>query len=113
MPDALKANVSIAVYFGVEQADGRTRCQAEKAQSVFNVLGIVGYHRDPNLDQMRRMESLMSDMGHVAFASYCHALATRDIRLAKRAAAAYEFVGCPTRAIPLTVKSALAPDAKA
>jgi hypothetical protein len=103
-PDARKHNISIRVFFGVEHADGRTPSQAEKVQNVFNMLGILGYFRDPRLHQNRRMRSLMSDMGHVAFASYCHAFATRDNRLAKRSAAAYEFVGCPTKVIPLALE---------
>jgi hypothetical protein len=104
MPHARKANLSIGAFFGVECADGRKPSQAEKVQSVFNMLGILGYFRDPRLQQNQRMESLMSDMGHVAFASYCHAFATRDNRLAKRSAAAYEFVGCPTVVLPLALE---------
>lgn len=104
LPDVRKANISVGAYFGVERTDGRTPSQAEKVQTVFNILGILGYFRDPRLDQNRRVQSLMSDMGHVAFASYCDAFATRDNRLARRSAAAYEFVGCPTVVIPLALE---------
>ena len=104
MPDALKANISIGAYFGVDHADGHSPSQAENVQNVFNMLGILGYFRDPRLHQNRRMQSLMSDMGHVAFASYCHAFATRDNRLARKSAAAYEFVGCSTKVIPLALE---------
>jgi hypothetical protein len=98
MPQTAWERTSIAAFFGIEGDPPPSR--AEKAQKVFNVLGIVGYFRDPNLKQDRKMDSLMSDMGHAAFASYCHAFATRDERLARKASAAYEFVGCPTILIP-------------
>lgn len=99
MPDAIRDKLSIGAYFGAER-DGNPRpSQAEKAQAVFNMLGVLGYFRDPKLKHDRRMQSLMSDMGHVAFATYCDVFATRDERLARRAAAAYDFVGCPTAVI--------------
>lgn len=98
MPQIMKKRTSINTFFGIENDPPLAR--AEKAQRVFNVLGIVGYFRDPKLRLDRAMESLMSDMGHAAFASYCHAFATRDERLARKASAAYHFVGCPTLLLP-------------
>jgi len=67
---------------------------------VFNVLDSVGYYRDPKLKTDSKVDSLLSDMGHAAFATYCHAFATLDERLARKASAAHEFVGCPTKVLP-------------
>lgn len=99
MPSAMRGKMSIGAYFGVERDGNPPPSQAEKAQAVFNMLGVLGYYRDPKLRHDSRMESLMSDMGHVAFATYCDVFATRDERLARRAAAAYDFAGCPTAVI--------------
>lgn len=100
LPQAVKEKTSIEAYFGVEQKSDPPRSLADKARWVFSMLDIVGYYRDPKLKTDSKVDSLLSDMGHAAFASYCHAFATLDERLARKASATYEFVGCPTKVLP-------------
>lgn len=100
LPQAVKEKTSIEAYFGIEQKGDTPMSLADKARWVFSVLDSVGYYRDRKLKTDSKVDSLLSDMGHAAFASYCHAFATLDERLARKASAAYEFVGCPTKVLP-------------
>jgi hypothetical protein len=63
-----------------------------RANGIYNLLNIVGYHRDEGLSKARRMRASFSDMTHVGYALICKRFYCNDKRMKIKAQAIYEYL---------------------
>ena len=101
-----KSGITISQFFGLDSPSptnpNRESYLSEKVGSIYIHLNMAGYFPDKGLHQRERFASSFSDMQHVSLASHCDCLLSSDVRLIKKAAAAYEFTGANTTAVLLS-----------
>lgn len=98
--------IDLEMFFGIRpypfEADaGRARTSLEKVNAIYHQLNFVGYFRDSKMHQQRRFIASSSDMTHAGLATFCHVLLCGDRAMAKKAAAAYGYLGLGTQVLIL------------
>ena len=63
-----------------------------RANGIYNLLNLFGYHRDEGLSKARRMRASFSDMNHVGYALICKRFYCNDKRMKLKAQAIYEHL---------------------
>jgi len=94
----LETAIGIATNYAYQ---GKPFYLFEKAFTVYGFLNSVGYHPDTDVTKERRFTASSSDQNHVAYAGFANIFLTMDNRLARKAAAAYEFLGMSTTVVNL------------
>ena len=65
----------------------------DQCVSMYTMLNSIGFATDHGLTKDHRILSSVRDAQHVACATFCDALITRDVRLQRKAFAIYEYLG--------------------
>ena len=68
-----------------------------RVNGLYNLLNILGFWRDEDLNRPRRMKASFDDMTHVGYAISCNALYCGDKRMNIKAQAIYEHCGITTQ----------------
>lgn len=63
-----------------------------RANGIYNLLNVFGYHRDEGLSKAKRMRASFSDMTHVGYALICKRFYCNDKRMKLKAQAIYEHL---------------------
>ena len=95
-------------YFGINSVNPayphRNFYASEQVANIYLQLNLAGYFADEKLHQERGFRASNSDMNHVAMATYCNYLISNDMRLLKKAAAAYDCLDINTEIIDISAK---------
>jgi hypothetical protein len=85
-------------FFGLVGPNDQPRRALEKINSIYHQLNVLGYYRDKRLPH--KLQGSLSDMSHAGMASFCQVFMCFDMRLSKKAKAAYEHLKVSTILFP-------------
>lgn len=86
--------VDCDVLFGLNLSHVKT--QGDKVSQIYMMLNNYGYYRDTEIKTKGGISRMSGDILHAGIASYCGHFYSADKRLAKKAEAAYEYLGIKT-----------------
>lgn len=89
-------------FFGLVRprwdTDGRPISKLEQINGAYHQLNFLGYWRDEDMKQERRLKGHLKDITHVGMASFCSVFLSGDERQVKKARVVYEHLGIGTYA---------------
>ena len=102
-------SLTMEQFFGIAPVPGVTPSKwnfsiIEKVNAIYHQLNFVGYYRDLAMHKTQRFGAHFSDMTHAGLASFCDRFLCMDADLAKKAEAAYEYLGVRTEIACLPIK---------
>lgn len=101
------SELTIDKYFGLEKRNPvypyRKSYKSELALGVYHHLNYIGCYPDKKVHIDKYFTSSFSDMSHISIASYCSYLLSCDMRLCKKAEAAYEYLDIKTSVMHLDI----------
>jgi hypothetical protein len=68
-----------------------------KVGRLYNVLNLVGYYQDKDIEKLNRFSGSLYDSNHVSNAIFCNCFMTSDYALVKKCAAIYEYLNIGTK----------------
>jgi hypothetical protein len=94
------------IVFGLKEPSwsarpSRKHSPIENVNALYHALNFLGYFRDSSMKEERGFHRSFSDTTHAGMASFCHILLTCDLRLERKARAAYEYLHLGTRVMYL------------
>lgn len=104
LPDYRMLNLSIDQFLGIDsKIHPRPLHLYEKVTCAYNVLNLIGYFPDKQMERERKFVASMSDAGHASMASFCNVVLSNDNRFVTKAIAVYEYLGAQTRVINVKI----------
>jgi len=102
IPKIPEGAITFDEFFGLVHprwvTDDRPITKLEQINSAYHQLNFLGYWRDENMNQERRLKGHLKDITHVGMASFCNVFLSGDERQVKKAQAVYEHLGIGTYA---------------
>lgn len=80
----------------IQETYGRPQSLVDQIRSLYLLLSLFGYHRDPQIKKDEGYFKDMRDLEHVVMARYCALFFTKDKRLIKKATQIYKYLNLST-----------------